>query len=120
MSQTTTPYVLERHQLDAITDVELAFGTTRLLPPLEVVPEEFHRGNAYTRLLDCIFAGSALPEAQIEFRKGFDDPEAVKLLPRVVQAHLRSFEPKHEHKIAGLDYLVSLVCDIQEMETSPT
>lgn len=47
------------------------------------------------------------------FRDGFADSEAPALLNRVVMAHLRSFEPKHEHKIAGLGYLVSQVCDIR-------
>ena len=108
------PYFnLNRESLNAVTDVELAFGTTKLLPPYEVVPDEFKRGNSYTKLLDHLFAGQALPEGEIVFLKGFDDAEAPALLNRVVMAHLRSFEPKHEHKIAGLGYLVSQACEVR-------
>lgn len=109
----TTEYKLTRDALNTITDVEMAFGTTKLLPPNETVPEEFKRGNVYTVLVDCLFAGKPVPNGEIEFREGFDDPEAPKLLNRVVSAHLRSWEPKHEHKIAGLGYLISLACEIR-------
>ena len=111
-----TDYKLTREQLNSITDVEVAFGTTRLLPPFEIVPDEFKNGNIYTRLLDCMFSGAPLPDGEIEFRENFRDPEALRLLPRLVQAHLRSFEPKHEHKIAGLGYLVSLICEMREAQ----
>src|SRR3989344_4074431 len=74
---------LTRESLDSITDLDIAFGTTKLLPAYEIV-----------------------------FRKGFDDPDAPDALNRAVTAHLRSFEPKHQHKIAGLGYLVSLVFEL--------
>ena len=106
-------YKLQREALNTITDLELAFGTTKLLPPFELVPEQFRRGNAYTRLLDCMFSGAPLPDAEVAFRPGFDDPDASMLLARAVRAHLRSWEPKHEHKIAGLGYLISQACEIR-------
>ena len=99
--------------MNTITDVEIAFGTTKLLPPFDAVPDEFKRGNDYTRLLDHLFSGQPLPDGEIVFREGFDDTEAPALLNRVVMAHLRSFEPKHEHKIACLGYLVSQACEVQ-------
>ena len=34
-----------RVDAEPITDLELAFGTTRLLPPPEAIPEAFWRGN---------------------------------------------------------------------------
>ena len=104
---------LKRESLNTITDVEIAFGTTKLLPPFDAVPDEFKRGNDYTRLLDHLFSGQPLPDGEIVFREGFDDTEAPALLNRVVMAHLRSFEPKHEHKIAGIGYLVSQACEVQ-------
>lgn len=106
-------FKLLRDSLNTITDVEIAFGTTKLLPPYDAVPDEFKRGNDYTKLLAHIFAGQALPEGEIVFRDGFADSEAPALLNRVVMAHLRSFEPKHEHKIAGLGYLVSQACEVR-------
>ena len=51
-----TEYTLTRQSLDTITDVEMVFGTVKLLPPYEVVPEAFKRGNNYTRLMDCLFS----------------------------------------------------------------
>jgi hypothetical protein len=108
-----TEYTLTRASLNTITDVEMAFGTEKLLPPYEAVPEEFKRGNSYTRLMDSLFSGQSVPEGEIVFRKDFDDPEAPAQLNRVVIAHLRSYSPKHEHKIAGLGFLVSLACEVR-------
>ena len=109
-----TEITLTRESLETISDLEMAFGTTKLLPAYEQVPAEFKRGNVYTKMLDCMFSGVPRPDAQVEFRKGFDDPDAPKLLLRVIRSHLRSFEPKHEHKIAGLGYLVSQACEITQ------
>lgn len=106
-------FKLKRDSLSTITDVEIAFGTTKLLPPIDAVPAEFKRGNDYTKLLDRLFAGQPAPEGEIVFREGFDDDDAPALLNRVVMAHLRSFEPEHEHKIAGLGYLISLACEVR-------
>lgn len=106
-------YTLTREALDTITDLEIAFGTTKLLPPYEIVPEEFKRGNQYTRLLNCMFSAVPLPEGNVVFKEGFADSEAPGKLRRVIEAHLRSYQPKHEHKIAGLGFLVSLACELQ-------
>lgn len=105
-------FKLKRESLNTITDVEIAFGTTKLLPPFEAVPDEFKRGNDYTRLIEQLFSGRPVPEGEIVFREGFDDAEAPALLNRVVRAHLRSFEPQHAHKIAGLGYLMSQACEV--------
>lgn len=48
---------LTRESLNTITDVEIAFGTTKLLPSYDAVPEEFKRGNDYTKLLEHLFFG---------------------------------------------------------------
>lgn len=81
----------------------MAFGTTRLLPPPEAIPEAFWHGNAYTRLAEALFDGSQLPPLLIEFKPGFD----AQRLRRIVRSHLASFEPKHQHKIAGVGYLIA-------------
>ena len=86
-----------------ITDLEMAFGTTRLLPPPEAIPEPFWSGNLYTQLAEALFYRHPLPPALIEFRHGFDSQQ----LRRIVLSHLRSFAAKHEHKIAGVGYLIS-------------
>lgn len=99
-------------QLPAISDVEAAFGTTRLLPPENVIPEAFWRGNLYTRVAECRFYGRMVPDAHMQLRDGVSAPQMV----RMVDAHLRSFEPKHEHKIAGVGYLMSLLCTLTPVD----
>lgn len=113
---TMTAYTLTRESLNTISDVEMAFGTTKLLPPYEMIPEEFKEGsggNAYTKLMDCMAAQRPIPEGEVIFRAGFEDAAAPQQLMRVIHAHLKSFQPKHEHKISGLGYLVSLVCELK-------
>ncbi len=88
---------------EPITDLELAFSTTRLLPPPEAIPEAFWRGNAYTQLAEALFYGFPVAPLLIEFKPGFDADQ----MQRIVRSHLASFEPKHEHKIAGVGYLIS-------------
>lgn len=96
-------YRVSPEDMASITDVELAFGTDRLLPAWEDIPTEFWAGNRYKSLADAIFAGRDLPAGEIEMNEGFD-PQA---LNRAVRAHLRSFGPKHEHKIAGVGYMIA-------------
>ena len=59
--------------------------------------------NLYTQLAEALFDRHPLPPALIEFRHGFDSQQ----LRRIVLSHLRSFAAKHEHKIAGVGYLIS-------------
>ena len=86
--------------------LEVAFPaevTGRLLPPIDEVPGEFHGGNEWTELVDQLFfRGGTLPE----FREGIDPGKAVSQ----IRACLGSFEPEHEHKTAGVAYLLSLWC----------
>lgn len=98
-------YALTLEDLTSITDPEHAFGTTRLLPPWEEIPDEFKRGNQYTRLATAIFFGNDLPDGECTFLDGFEGGGPA--LNRAVRAHLRSFAPNHEHKIAGVGYLIS-------------
>ena len=86
-------YAIERADLDAITDAEVAFGTERLLPAWDDVPEGFRRGNLYTQLAQAIFFALPLPDAELVFREGFEDPAAAGALNRCVRAHLQSFGP---------------------------
>lgn len=97
------PYTVTPEDMSSITDVELAFSTDRLLPVWEDIPPEFRTGNRYTKLAEAIFFGWDLPTCQIDMKAGFE-PEA---LNRTVRAHLQSFGPKHEHKIAGVGYMIA-------------
>jgi len=107
-------YTITPDQLESITDVECAFGTTRLLPNWNDIPEEFVHGNAFTRLASSLFYGTELPDIELIFNEGFQDSAAA--LNRAVRAHLQSRAPMHEHKIAGVGYLMSKVFRIQSRQ----
>lgn len=98
MTYTVTPA-----DMASITDVEMAFSTERLLPDESDIPREFFEGNAYTDLAEAIFLGSELPNRELELKEGYT-PE---MLVRAVRAHLGSFAPSHEHKIAGVGYMIA-------------
>lgn len=104
------PYAVTPEDLASISDAEMAFSTERLLPPWEDIPEEFRRGNLYTKLAEAIFYGRALPDCEIEMKEGFEPQE----LNRAVRAHLQSFGPKHEHKIAGVGFMIAQAAVLHE------
>lgn len=101
-------YRLSPEDAASITDVELAFSTTRLLPPWAQVPEAFRRGNGYTEMVSDLFIGRLDGDRELEIREGYTD----QMVARTVQAHLKAFEPKHEHKIAGVGYMLSLMAEL--------
>lgn len=101
-------YQLTPEMIGSITDPELAFSTERLLPEWKDIPDDFRRGNIYTKLAEAIFYGWAMPECVVELFEGI---EAEKL-NRCVRAHLQSWGPKHEHKIAGVGYMIACACTL--------
>lgn len=98
-----------------ISDVELAFpahviGT--LLPTWDAIPVEFReRRSPWYRVVEDIFGGRF--EGDVETVDGID----AKLAGRHLRACLSSYEPKHEHKIAGVAYLMSLWFKIVEKKS---
>lgn len=105
-------YAVSLADLESITDAEAAFSTERLLPEWKVVPQDFRDGNLYTKLAEAIFFGTTLPAGDIELKPGVT-PEK---LSKAVRAHLQSFGPKHEHKIAGVGYLIAQFATLQGQE----
>lgn len=105
-------YTLTPDQVESITDPERAFSTERLLPAWEDIPEEFKRGNVYTELASAIFYGTAMPDCEIELIDGFK-AEAIN---DCVRAHIGSYGPKHEHKIAGVGYMIACTCKMVPVE----
>lgn len=101
--ETTTEFAAPKD----VDDVTASFPATvigTLLPRLEDIPEEFRRNwttNEMCRAASKLFfSGGVLPA----FRDDIDRSAAARHL----QAVLGSFEPQHEHKIAGAGYLLSL------------
>lgn len=108
-------YILTPEQMASITEPERVFATERLLPAWEDIPVEFKRGNIYTELASAIFYSLPMPACTLEMKEGFE----ANHLNVCVRAHLKSFLPKHEHKIAGVGYMISLACTA-EPETEPS
>lgn len=92
-----------------VSDVEVAFGTTRFLPEWDSLPEEFRAGRAapWTAMARALFfqghAAGVEGTQGLVLKEGIE-PEAVR---RATAALLTSREPKHEHKMAGLAFLLS-------------
>jgi hypothetical protein len=97
-----------------VIDGDLAFPAHVIgnyLPLEEDIPKDFWKSsNRFNKMSEAIFFGDA---TNWEFRieKGIK----LKLLYPHITACLMSSEPKHEHKIAGIAYLLSLWCsEIEE------
>lgn len=89
-----------------ITDVEIAFGgdMKKLLPGMGEIPEEHSslQSKWCDFISDWFYYG--LSDLSLRPRQGIDGQQAI----RHIKAIIGSFEPKHEHKIAGCAYLMSL------------
>ena len=95
-----------------ISDAELAFGSIRALPAWTDIPDEFkRRGSVEVELFNTLFFGSDKP-FQIAPREGVDQDKAV----RAVRACMASWEPKHEHKEAGVAYLLNQWFEVKKGE----
>ncbi len=101
-------YELTPEQIASITKPEMAFSTQRLLPAWEDIPEEFKSGNIYTNLASAIFYGTEMPECTVALNDGIEP----KALNECIRAHLKSFGPQHEHKIAGVGYMIACACKL--------
>jgi hypothetical protein len=100
-------YALGPEQLDQISDIDVAFSTKKFLPEYAVIPDDFKKGNTvWNRLFKKWFYGG-LKELSLTPKDGIDTKKAVKL----IRAHMGSFEPKHEHKEAGVAYMMSMLFD---------
>lgn len=86
-----------------VSDLDLAFPTHvigRIIPAWEDIPEEYKRDNhPCAAAANKLFFGAPV---RLTVRDGIDVTKA----RRMVDAALGSFEPKHEHKIAGVAYLI--------------
>lgn len=105
-------YTLSPEQVASITDIEYAFGTTKLLPQVEDIPPEFRAqsGNIFTKIAECLFYKCEAPNVEMRMNYGFDQ----ELVSRCIIAHLRSWAPKHQHKIAGVGLMISLTMTVIE------
>jgi hypothetical protein len=95
-----------------MSDLDVGFGPrdmATILPAWEEIPEDFRtyegRGEAkkWVKIVDDLFFSGA--ELKVVVMKPEVDR---KTAMRHIQCVLHSFEPSHEHKTAGVAYLMSL------------
>lgn len=91
-----------------VDEPTVVFGPAKIddfLPPYAVIPEEFKdwnaRGLCWNRVVSQWFfgglRGTLVPKADIDYTQAL----------RHLQACMRSWEPKHERKEAGVAWLMS-------------
>lgn len=100
-----------------VTDVQLAFpagivGT--YLPLMKELPEAFrdyHGHNPWLAAAGQIFSVGIPTTTRIHLKEGVDGELALRHL----RVCLGSYEPRHEHKIAGVGWLMSRWFDAFEL-----
>ena len=102
-----------------VDDLDMAFGggskLKTLMPAYSTLPEEFRRErDPYSPLVNRWFA-LGLPKDRLKPKEGIDANEAFRHMKTI----MGSFEPKHEHKIAGVAYLMSQWFDIVPTPVNP-
>ncbi|MEM5428794.1 hypothetical protein [Cupriavidus oxalaticus] len=105
-------YSLSRSDVDSITEADVQSSTVKLLPGWDDIPADFRNGNLYTQLAEARLLDYPLPSISISFLPGFDDAGACQAIDRCIRAHLNAFAPRHEHRIAGVGYMISKVCAV--------
>lgn len=100
----------EKLRPQPVDDVRLAFPANLdgLLPPWHTIPEAFRRCDAETKkwhdLASSLFYKGATRDPKLLLNEGITSEMASRHLACV----LRSYQPKHEHKMAGVAWLMSL------------
>lgn len=93
-----------------VDDVNVVFstGVDRLMPTMDEIPLDFHkwRGNVWIDLVDKWFF-EGLSGNEIVAKGDIDRNVALRHLTAI----MRSWEPKHEHKVVAVAYLMSLWFD---------
>lgn len=111
----TKTFELDLDLVKSIKPVDVAFGSTILLPPEESIPKEFFGDNLYTQLVSCIFYSKPMPDFSIELKHDLTIDE----FKNAINSHIGSFEPEHCHKMAGVAYLMSLMCELKNNQAEP-
>src|SRR6266704_1454992 len=99
-----------------LNEVDAVFGNIGHLPKWDDLPENFRREwggdrNPYCKAISDWFYGAAAREKNVLTVKGvkFTAKEGVDAAKafRALKAVIGSWEPRHEHKIAGAGFLIS-------------
>ena len=96
-----------------VNAVDMAFGggpgaMAKLLPAYDTLPEEFRRErDPFSPLVNKWFF-SGIEKKLLKVKPGIDEIDAWRHMKTI----MGSFEPKHEHKTAGVAYLMSQWFDL--------
>ena len=88
-----------------VSDIDAAFPVNPPLPEWDDIPEEFKQWhNDFAKIAAMLFYnGGKLSDHGLTPKGDLDEIKAI----RAIRACLGSFEPKHEHKMAGVAYMLS-------------
>ncbi|WP_210499117.1 hypothetical protein [Vibrio crassostreae] len=106
-------YTLTPELAASIKDTEMVWGTTRLLPTMEQIPTDYPKQEGFKKFVGAMFSDhyqrtSNESESIPCVREGFNNEH----IDRCLVAHLKSYDPKHQHKIAGVAYMLSLMTEM--------
>lgn len=116
---TDTPWAPADRPVAAI-DLAFSLPTWReVLPPYDRLPVEYKRGEAR----GCKFVTSwfyhGVSNIKMEPKPGVTEEQLGRVC-QVVKAIIGSFEPKHEHKIGGLGFIIdSYVDELDYLSVAP-
>lgn len=97
---------MSRLPIPEVSDAAVAFPTTVPLPAWNDIPEEFKRrpGTPFNKIVSKLFfQGGRLSDFGLTPKEGVDEHKAM----RAIRVCLGSWEPKHEHKEAGVAFMFS-------------
>lgn len=88
-----------------LSDLDVNFPAKPPLPEWKDIPEEFKRySNPFAQIAsELFFKGGKLADYGLTPKEGVDIGKAT----RAIRSCLGSFDPKHEHKEAGVAYMLS-------------
>ena len=92
-------------EIQEVNGLDIAFGTKAmsLMPPYKDIPKEYKDGQTkWNKLFNDWFFGG-LSTLDLAPKEGVDKLKALSH----IKAIMTSFEPQHEHKEAGVAYLMS-------------
>lgn len=94
------------YPIKEVSDVDLAFPTSvkNMIPLYEDIPEEFKSmNNKWSRIVSYWFFNGLSKNVEFHPKEGVDPEKAFNHIIYV----MKSWEPKHEHKTAGVAFLLN-------------
>ena len=91
------------YEIQDVNDIDAAFGTKALsmMPEYKDIPDEFKkRSNKWNKFVSSWFF-CGVKNLKLKPKEGVSEEKAF----RHIRTIIKSFEPKHEHKEAGVAFL---------------